>query len=133
DLSSLGSRLDWLRSRLGKLERQRSSFFRHVSHEFKTPLAAMQESSALLKDEVVGPLNAEQKEILRIQGSNCQRLQALIDDLLRYHMESFSVLNAMPREVRRGKVVEQVVAAHELTIKSERLSLRRHLERRSVL
>src|SRR5690606_17085381 len=44
-----------------------------------------------------------------------------------------SVLNAMPREVRLDKVVEQVVAAHELTIKSERLSLRRHLERLSVL
>lgn len=132
DLMSLGGHLDWLRSRLGKLERQRSSFFRHVSHEFKTPLAALQESTALLKDGVVGPLNDEQKEILRIQSSNCQRLQTLIDDLLRYHRESFSVLNTMPQAVRFDRVVESVASAHELLIKSERLQLKCHLDKLTV-
>ena len=129
DLISLGGRLDWLRSRLGKLEQQRSSFLRHVSHEFKTPLAAMQESAALLKEGVVGPISPQQKEILEIQSHNCQRLQALIDDLLRYHSDSFSVLATMPRPLRLDRVIEEVVAAHELLLRSQRLRVERRLGR----
>ncbi len=132
DLVSLGERLNWLRERLAKLEQQRSSFLRHVSHELKTPLAAMQESASLLHDGVVGELNAEQQEILRIQSSNCQRLQTLIDELLRHNSENFSVLNAMPQEVRLDKLLENVTAAHELGIKNKQLVTELKLQKLSV-
>ena len=118
DLINLGNLLDWLRNRLSKLERHRLSFFRHVSHELKTPLAAMQESTALLHDGIVGPLNDEQLAIINIQNSNCRRLQSLIDDLLRYNTGSFSVLNAMPVPVRFDRLIEKVVAGHELMLRS---------------
>jgi two-component system sensor histidine kinase GlrK len=121
DLVSLGERLEWLRSRLNQLEQQRSSFLRHVSHELKTPLAAMQESSALLSDGVVGELSDAQKAIIRIQSSSCQRLLRLIEDLLRYNADSFSVLNVMPQPVRLDKLVEDVLNAHELAIASAQL------------
>ena len=117
DLADLGNLLEWLRNRLDKLEKLRTSFLRHVSHELKTPLAAMQESSSLLSEELVGTLNDDQREILRIQGKNCQSLQKLIDNLLQFNSESFSVLNAMPLPVKLDKVVNDLVAAHELTIR----------------
>jgi len=129
DLVSLGGRLDWLRSRLNKLEQQRSSFLRHVSHELKTPLTAIQESASLLSDGLVGSLNGEQQDIIRIQNSNCQRLRALIDDLLQYNLESFSVLNSMPEPVRLDKMVNTVIQAHELIIKSSGLILELDLAR----
>ena len=129
DLVSLGGRLDWLRSRLGKLEQQRSSFLRHVSHELKTPLTAIQESASLLGDGVVGNLNGEQQDIIRIQNSNCQRLRTLIEDLLQYNLESFSVLNSMPEPVRLDKMVDKVILAHELIIKSSGLVLELKLAR----
>lgn len=127
DLVSLGRRLDWLRSRLGKLEQQRSSFLRHVSHELKTPLTAIQESASLLSDGVVGNLNGEQQDIIRIQNSNCQRLRTLINDLLQYNSESFSVLNSMPEPVRLDKMVDRVILAHELIIKSSGLAMKLNL------
>jgi two-component system sensor histidine kinase GlrK len=132
DLVRLGVSLDWLRDRLHKLEQQRTLFLRHVSHELKTPLAAIAESSALLSDGAVGALSVEQLEILRIQGSNCQRLQRLIEDLLRYNAESFSVLNLMPQPVQLERVIDDVVAAHELALKSQRLKVERVLERLTV-
>lgn len=132
DLVSLGERLDWLRSRLDKLERQRSSFLRHVSHELKTPLAAIQESSALLGDGIVGELTSEQREIVRIQSSNCQRLQALINDLLRYNSDSFSVLNLMPQPLRLDTLVEGVLAAQKLALKARRLAITQTLEKITV-
>lgn len=127
DLIELGDLIEWLRSRLESLEQQRTSFLRHVSHELKTPLAAMQESASLLNDGIVGVLNDEQMEILRIQSKSCLRLQALIDDLLRFNDGSFSVLQAMPEEIRVDKLIEQVVDAQELAIKQNDLNIRKSL------
>jgi two-component system sensor histidine kinase GlrK len=132
DLIDLGNLLDWLRNRLRKLEHHRLSFFRHVSHELKTPLAAMQESTALLNDGVVGHLNEEQQAIIRIQNSNCRRLQSLIDDLLRYNTGSFSVLNAMPIPVRLDRVTEKVLESHELMLHSCNIHIDNQVEKLSV-
>jgi len=123
DLVKLGSLLNWLRVRLRKLEQHRSSFFRHVSHELKTPLAAIGESVALLHDDVVGVLSEEQKKIISIQQKNCQRLQVLVDDLLRYQLESFSVLEASRSQVRLDNIIEEVISSHELIIKSCKIKI----------
>ncbi|HEY0962109.1 MAG TPA: ATP-binding protein [Pseudomonadales bacterium] len=132
DLVRLGVSLDWLRQRLHKLEQQRTLFLRHVSHELKTPLAAIAESSSLLSDGAVGPVSDEQHEILRIQANNCQRLQRLIEDLLRYNADSFSVLNTMPQPVRLDRVIDGVVTVHEHALKSQQLRLVRDIERVTV-
>lgn len=132
DLISLGGRLEWLRNRLEQLERQRTNFLRHVSHELKTPLAAMQESAALLNDGLVGELSDEQKDIIQIQSNNCQRLQKLIDELLRHNEASFSVLNVMPQAVRVDQVVMEVVKAHELLIKQDSLNVETSLSALTV-
>ena len=56
DLQHLGERLDWLRRRLTELEAQKNRFLRHLSHDLKTPLAALREGTELLNDQVAGPL-----------------------------------------------------------------------------
>lgn len=132
DLIHLGNSLDWLRSRLKSLEQQRSSFLRHVSHELKTPLAAIQESAALIQDGVAGEINEEQRKLLTILANNSQRLQALIDDLLRYHAEILSVLNTMPHPVRLDKVIEGVLENHDFVLKTGKLSVEVALEKIQV-
>lgn len=133
DLQALGLRLDWLRNRLGELEQQRASFLRHVSHELKTPLASMQEGAALLKEGVVGPLTPEQQEISRIISSNCQRLQGLIEGLLRHNSQNFEVLNIMPEPVRFDQIVHKVVEAHQLLVTSGRARIDSTLARLTVM
>lgn len=128
DLRHLGNSLDWLRSRLQKLEQQRSAFFRHVSHELKTPLASIQESVALLRDGVAGPVNAEQLQLLAINNSNCQRLQGLIDELLRYHREIQSLLNAVPTNVQLDDVVLAVVESHRFALQQAGVTVDTRLE-----
>ena len=44
--------------RLSELEADRARVLRHLSHELKTPLAALREGVSLLRDEIVGPLTA---------------------------------------------------------------------------
>ncbi len=129
DLRHLGNSLDWLRSRLQKLEQQRTAFFRHVSHELKTPLASIQESVALLRDGVAGPMNPDQLKLLTINNNNCQRLQGLIDELLRYHREIQSVLNTAPQDVRLDEIIEAVVATHEFALHTALLRIETRLEK----
>jgi len=84
DLRSLGERLDWLRQRLTELEAQKNRFLRHLSHDLKTPLAALREGTELLNDQVAGPLAPPQRQVVAILRDNSVKLQRLIEDLLDY-------------------------------------------------
>ena len=68
------------------LELQKSSFIRHISHELKTPLAAIRESAELLYDNSVGELNPAQQEISEIMRASVTKLQKLIEDLLSFNV-----------------------------------------------
>ncbi|ANH70988.1 ATP-binding protein [Mitsuaria sp. 7] len=96
DLRVIGQRLDWLRLRLAELDADKARFLRHVSHELKTPLAALREGTALLEDEVAGPLNEKQKEVTRILRDNTAVLQRQIEDLLRFNAAAFEARDLKP-------------------------------------
>lgn len=116
DLRELGTRLEWLRNRLGELEQQRTRFLRHVSHELKTPLTAIQEGIALLNDGLAGTLNRQQKEIMEILRNNSRRLQHLIENLLRYRSNSHAGSRTAPVPTRLDAVINRVVNDHSLAM-----------------
>lgn len=113
DLRALGGRLDWLRRRLAELDADKARFVRHVSHELKTPLAALREGVALLEEEVAGPLTDNQREIVGILGHNTLMLQAQIEDLLRFNTLAMDIrrVNREPTELRE-LVTARVEAQH---------------------
>ncbi|AMC34609.1 sensor histidine kinase [Janthinobacterium sp. B9-8] len=82
DLQGLAKSLAELDLRLVQLEAQKAQFFRHVSHELKTPLAVIHEASSLLQEEVLGSLNTQQKEISAMVQSNVHTLRQRVDALL---------------------------------------------------
>lgn len=94
DLRSLGASLDWMRDRLEATEKQKQAFLRHVTHELKTPLAAIVEAGSLLRDEVPGPVNPAQQQVISILMSNADNLQALIQQLLNYNAVAHGMLDA---------------------------------------
>lgn len=63
----------------------KDTFLRHVTHELKTPLASMVEGTELLADEIVGPINNEQKAVLGLISQSMVRLRTMIDSLLSYN------------------------------------------------
>ena len=74
--------MDWLRETAGDVEKEKSKFLAQVSHELKTPLASVREGAELLSDELVGPLNDQQREVSKILCKNSIQLQKLIENLL---------------------------------------------------
>jgi two-component system, NtrC family, sensor histidine kinase GlrK len=60
--------------RLANLDEMQDDFLVQMSHELRTLLAAIQEGSALLLEEVPGVLNPSQREIMRVIHQNSERL-----------------------------------------------------------
>lgn len=114
DLRWLGRWLEWLRRRLLSLEEERAQVLRHVSHELKTPLAAMHEGASLLDEEVPGPLTPEQRRIVGILQSNSRRLQDLIEGLLRLQQAGHAAERIAHEPLRFDQLIGQVVETTRL-------------------
>ncbi|PRC93303.1 sensor histidine kinase [Solimicrobium silvestre] len=123
DMRKLGLQLDWLRQRLGNLEDDKSRFLRHISHELKTPLAALREGVALLKDEVVGTLTEPQREIARILSQNSASLQIQIEDLLRYNTAVFDARQVQLSRVNLPELLTSVIQDQRLQWQARSLQI----------
>jgi two-component system sensor histidine kinase GlrK len=114
DMQRVGRRLEWLRRRMVALEEERTRMLRHVSHELKTPLAALREGASLLNEGVAGPLTPQQAKIAGIMQLNAVRLQELIDGLLRMQQASHTRDHMEIGAVRFDQVIEQTLATYQL-------------------
>lgn len=123
DLRSLGQQLDWLRLRLAELEADKARFLRYVSHELKTPLAALREGVALLQDEVAGSLTGDQREVTAILAHNTATLQRQIEDLLSFNAAAFDARRLQRRPVDLRTLLEETVEAQRLQWQARHLQV----------
>ncbi|MCX2865756.1 ATP-binding protein [Paucibacter sp. PLA-PC-4] len=121
DLRSLGQRLDWLRLRLGELDADKARFLRHISHELKTPLAALREGVSLLEDGVTGSLSPDQREVARILRDNTATLQQQIEALLRFNAAAFEAGRLQRRRTELGALIQALVEAQRLQWQARQL------------
>ena len=85
-------------ARLEEYDRLKSELLSTASHELRTPLTIIQEFVSLVLDGVAGPVTAEQSECLTAALRNCDRLTALLNDLL-----DMSKLNSAHVEMEQKK------------------------------
>lgn len=114
DVRRVGQQLEWLRLRLLELDADKARFLRHVSHELKTPLAALREGVALLQDGVTGELNAGQREVAQILHHNTLVLQGEIEALLRFNAAAFEARQLQRRDTDLLALLEAQVEAQRL-------------------
>ncbi len=82
EFSGVATAFNQMARRLGELDRLKQDFLSHVSHELKTPVAAMEETNRLLLDGLPGPLNDKQKRLLGLNLDSSRRLSSMIGKLL---------------------------------------------------
>lgn len=123
DLRVVGERLEWLRQRLNELESDRVRVLRHVSHELKTPLAALREGVALLDERVLGPLAEPQREVVDILKHNCSTLQSRIEALLGVNAAAFDARRLSLSKVDPLKVLHRARAEQALQAQNRRLEV----------
>ncbi|WKB53505.1 sensor histidine kinase [Eleftheria terrae] len=123
DVRDVGRRLDWLRLRLAELDADKARFLRHVSHELKTPLAALREGVALLEDGVAGALTDNQREIARILQHNTVVLQRQIEDLLRFNAAAFEARRLVRRRTELSELLRRLVEEQKLQWQAKQLTV----------
>ncbi|WOB09052.1 HAMP domain-containing sensor histidine kinase [Piscinibacter gummiphilus] len=124
DVRLLGRRLEWLRLRLAELDSDKSRFLRHVSHELKTPLAALREGVSLLEEGVTGTLSDDQKEVARILRQNTALLQSQIEDLLRFNAAAFEARKLVRQRVELTGLLKGLVARQRLQWQARQLAVK---------
>lgn len=128
EIREIADALEMMRLRLHALELQKSSFIRHISHELKTPLAAIREGTELLYDNSVGKLNDEQQEICYIIKDSVNRLQRLIEDLLNFNIVLDSTSLQDSEKIALQPLLDNVIADHKLDIKRKKLKISQVIE-----
>ena len=69
-------------TRFHEMEKIKTDFVSIVSHEFRTPLTTIIVGVEMLKEGMLGDLTPRGKEVLEAIGSDCERLNRLIDNLM---------------------------------------------------
>ena len=124
DVRRVSQQLEWLRLRLTELDADKARFLRHVSHELKTPLAALREGVSLLEDGVTGALNPAQREVAQILQQNTVSLQGQIEALLRFNAAAFEARQLRRERVALLPLVEEQVYAQRLQWQAQGLEVR---------
>ncbi len=125
DLRALSIRLEWVRRRLIRSERERRQLVGQVSHELKTPLSAIREGTSLLADESFGRLGERQREVIGIIQSNIMRLQGQIENLLRFNRLRSRSDPVWQGNIAVDELVDRIVDSHRLAIEARDIRLRR--------
>jgi two-component system sensor histidine kinase GlrK len=82
EFADLAGDFNVMTRRLGELDRAKRGFLSQVSHDLKTPLASMQETTQLLLAGLPGGLNPKQVRLLELNRRSGARLSAMISRLL---------------------------------------------------
>ena len=69
-------------TRFKNLDQMKSEFIATVSHEFRTPLTSLNMSIDILSQDLLGPTNEKQKDLLNSAKDECERLTKLVKELL---------------------------------------------------
>ncbi|HLP01101.1 MAG TPA: PAS domain S-box protein, partial [Opitutaceae bacterium] len=100
--------LEQANAKLQELDRLKSEFLATMSHELRTPLNSIIGFSAILRQGMAGPLNAEQlKQIEMVHGS-ARHLLGLINDLLDVSRIEAGRIELFPEAVAVSTVLEDV-------------------------
>jgi two-component system sensor histidine kinase GlrK len=132
DLEFLGTKLDWLRERLGELEKEKNKFVAHISHELKTPLASIREGTGLLSEEVVGSLTSQQKEVVKILANNSRLLQKLIENIVNFNMAQARNRPPQKKHFALDQLISEVVEDHKPILLANDLHMHMHLMPTSI-
>ncbi|MEM7195764.1 MAG: HAMP domain-containing sensor histidine kinase [Pseudomonadota bacterium] len=123
NIAVLGDHLRWLSESLSQIEQQKMTFLQNISHELKTPLTAIREGSELMREEVTGPLTAEQIEVLDILNQNTFLLQNQLESLLDFNL-ALAMDEPLPQvPVNLQMVVEKIIGKLQIILKSRKLRI----------
>lgn len=87
----------------------RDQFLSHISHELRSPLAAIDQFTNLVLDDFAGPLTGEQREYLEVVVRNAGQLNRMIDDLSAMVRAQSGKLTVEPVPFSMTRLIEETI------------------------
>ena len=89
-------------------DRAKSDFVRMVTHEFRSPLSAVQSMLRLLELGIIEPLTEQQKDLVQRSQRRIAHLLALVKDLLELAAGKMELLQSEKQTVRLSDIIGRV-------------------------
>ena len=96
-----------------ELDSAKTTFISTISHELKTPIAAIMMSLQLLEDKRVGELNDEQEQLSKSIKENSERLLSITGELLNMTQVEAGKLQLMPKITKPIELIEYAIKANQ--------------------
>lgn len=111
-------------TRLRRFDELKSDLVATVAHEFRTPLTSLRMAIHLCVEQVVGPLTEKQMDLLSAAREDCERLQAMVDDLLDLSRIEAGRMTMRPQPIAVAALVEDAVEEHRTAAEERGVHLR---------
>ena len=131
-LAHIERELETARARIEELQTRdalKTQFLANISHDLRTPLAAIVTHGEILREEIMGPLTAKQREsITGIIGAGHQLIN-MVTEILTYARGAANQLTLNVTEFSIVSVVDQLAALNESLVAKKGLAFIRDIER----
>jgi signal transduction histidine kinase len=112
-------------TRLRHFDELKTDLVATVAHEFRTPLTSLRMAVHLCLEEAAGPLTSKQAELLHAAREDCERMQAMVDDLLDLSRIEGGVLDVRPQPIEIEPLLEQALDAERAAAVEAGVELRK--------
>jgi NtrC-family two-component system sensor histidine kinase KinB len=111
-------------TRLFRFDELKNNLVATVAHEFRTPLTSLRMALHLCTEGVVGPLTDKQADLLFAAREDCDRLQAIVDDLLNLSRIESGRIDLHRRRVEASALIHLAVDVHRAAAGQSGVTLR---------
>lgn len=103
----------------------KTQFLSNISHDLRTPLAAIITHAEILREGMLGELNARQRDSVSGIVNGGQQLIDMIDEILTYVRSASDKVSLVRTEFSMTEVVDQVRLLNEALAAKKRLTIER--------
>ncbi len=109
---------------LRKLDELKTNFVSTVSHELRTPLTIIKEGVSQILDGILGPVVEKQQRSLTMVNRSCDRLMAIINDLLDISKLEAKKVRLNKEDIDVVGLLNDVALSFELRVAEKGLALK---------
>ncbi len=114
-------------------DRAKSDFVRMVTHEFRSPLSAVQSMMRLLELGIVGPLTDKQKDLVERSQRRVSALLSVVGDLLELAAGKMEMLQSAKTTVDLGEIIVKVTDLMQPRAEEKGIAYRLELAEESLV
>ncbi len=111
-----------------ELDEAKTNFIATVSHELKTPIAAIKMSTQLLEDQRIGNINTEQQELIQSINSDANRLLKITSELLNISQLETGHIQIKVEPVSCMEIIDQSLPSVQFHLQQKGITLNKSID-----